>query len=68
LFAHEAFKSLAMVQDVVRPATDDEPEIAMRTTRCPIRIDGELYLSSRPAPRIGEHNRGVIEEFGLESK
>ena len=65
LFAHEGFKSLAMVQDVVRPAADGQPEIAMRTTRCPIRIDGELYLSSKPAPRIGEHNREIVEEFGL---
>ena len=65
LFAHEAFKSLEMVQDVVRPAADGQAEIAMRTTRCPIRIDGELYLSSKPAPRIGEHNRQLIEEFGL---
>jgi CoA:oxalate CoA-transferase len=69
LFAQGAFQALQMVQDVVRPAVSaGEAEISMRTTRCPIRIDGELFLSSKPAPRIGEHTRAVDEEFGLERR
>ncbi len=68
LFAHEAFQALNMVQPVVRSATQDAPEIAMRTTRCPIRIDGELFLSPTPAPRIGEHNLTLEQEFNLPSK
>jgi crotonobetainyl-CoA:carnitine CoA-transferase CaiB-like acyl-CoA transferase len=39
---------------------------AMRTTRCPIRIDGELLISSTPAPRIGEHNNTIAQEFDLD--
>lgn len=63
LFAHETFRSLAIVQDIApRPGT---PASAMRTTRCPIRIDGEILTSSAPAPRIGEHNRAVEIEFSL---
>jgi len=66
LFAHDGFRALDMVQTVVRP-TRAGVDIMMRTTRCPIRIDGELLTSSKPAPRIGEHNAELIEEFGLSS-
>jgi CoA:oxalate CoA-transferase len=62
LFAHEAFRSLDMIQTVVREP-DSRPGTTMRTTRCPIRIDGELLTSSFPAPRIGEHNQLITEEF-----
>jgi CoA:oxalate CoA-transferase len=62
LFAHEAFRSLDMIQTVVRES-GSQPGTTMRTTRCPIRIDGELLTSSLPAPRIGEHNRLIAEEF-----
>lgn len=65
LFAHEGFKVLDMVQTVTRAATEMEPAVEMRTTRCPIRIDGELLTSSVPAPRVGEHTQALREEFGL---
>jgi crotonobetainyl-CoA:carnitine CoA-transferase CaiB-like acyl-CoA transferase len=61
LFAHEAFKTLEMVQTI-----DSRPSAVMRTTRCPIRIDGELLTSPLAAPRIGEHNQAIAEEFNLE--
>jgi CoA:oxalate CoA-transferase len=60
LFAHEGFQSLQMVQTV-----DSRPDVSMRTTRCPIRIDGELFTSRLAAPRIGEHNEVLADEFGL---
>jgi CoA:oxalate CoA-transferase len=60
LFAHDAFRSLEMIQTV-----DSRPSAVMRTTRCPIRIDGELLTSSLAAPRIGEHNQILAEEFDL---
>lgn len=63
LFAHDAFRSLDMVQTVTR-LTDPAP-IEMRTTRCPIRIDGEMLTSANPAPRIGEHTDALRAEFGL---
>ena len=65
LFAQAAFQRLEMIQSIDgRPgsATDS----AMRTTRCPIRIDGERLISSRPAPRVGEHNRAITKEFDLD--
>jgi len=64
LFAHEAFQALEMIQ-TVDPRLGSPSNSAMRTTRCPIRIDGELLTSSIAAPRIGEHNRIIAEEFHL---
>lgn len=66
LFQNGAFKALNMVQTVTRPASGEDPAIVMRTTRCPIRIDGELLTSTTPAPRIGEHTRNIQREFMLE--
>ncbi|MDP9050090.1 MAG: CoA transferase [Acidobacteriota bacterium] len=60
LFAHDAFHALNMVQTI-----DSRPNAVLRTTRCPIRIDGELLTSPLAAPRIGEHNDVLAEEFDL---
>ena len=46
LWRTEAFSQLDFVQEVTR---DDGP--TLRTTRCPITIDGERFKSSRGAPR-----------------
>jgi CoA:oxalate CoA-transferase len=58
LFEHDAFKALEMVQGV-GAGTERE----MRTTRCPIRIDGALLTNGRAAPRIGEHNETITAEI-----
>ncbi|GGA55698.1 CoA transferase [Edaphobacter acidisoli] len=60
LFAHDAFKALDMVQTV-----GNRPEATLRTTRCPVRIDGEVLTSATGAPRVGEHNAEIDREFGL---
>jgi crotonobetainyl-CoA:carnitine CoA-transferase CaiB-like acyl-CoA transferase len=60
LVNHDAFKAIDMVQDVMCR----EGSI-LRTTRCPIRIDGEIYKSSSGAPRVGQHTDDIIEEFDL---
>ncbi|MCS7458595.1 CoA transferase [Paenibacillus doosanensis] len=52
----EAFLRLGMTQTVYRGSG-----AAMRTTRCPIRIDGAVYTSSQGSPRIGEHNESINE-------
>jgi len=67
LFAHEGFRALEMVQTVVR-SKPNTVDITMRTTRCPIRIDGERLTSAVPAPRIGEHNEALVAEFKLEQQ
>jgi len=60
LVEHEAFKTLDMLQEV----TCRDGSI-LRTTRCPIRIDGEIYKNGNGAPRVGQHTDDISEEFGL---
>jgi CoA:oxalate CoA-transferase len=60
LLQHEGFKVLDMLQEVGRPGRP-----AIRTTRCPIRIDGERIKSGAGAPLIGEHNETIETDFNL---
>ena len=67
LFQHPGFTALDMVQTITRPGGSEPPPVVMRTTRCPIRIDGELLTSPQPAPRIGEHTERILQEFSLDT-
>ncbi|HVW22682.1 MAG TPA: CaiB/BaiF CoA-transferase family protein [Opitutaceae bacterium] len=60
LWASDAFRALDFVQEVAR---EDGP--TLRTTRCPIRIDGQRLKSPLGAPRVGQHTSRIKEEFGL---
>ena len=62
LFADQGFQVLDMVQDVLR-----RPGVLLKTTRCPIRIDGEIFKSPRGAPTLGEHTADIIRDFSLDS-
>ena len=57
---HDGFKALDMVQTVRR---DNGAEL--RTTRCPIQIDGQVLISPKGSPRIGEHNEAISREYFL---
>ena len=57
---HEGFKILDMVQRIQR---DDGLDI--ETLRCPIKIDGEIFKSSKAAPKIGNDNNSILKEFGI---
>jgi crotonobetainyl-CoA:carnitine CoA-transferase CaiB-like acyl-CoA transferase len=39
--------------------------ISVTTTRCPVRVDGEILLSDIGAPRLGEHNEVIEQQFGI---
>ncbi|MGD1029852.1 MAG: CaiB/BaiF CoA-transferase family protein [Opitutaceae bacterium] len=60
LWQTEGFKALDFVQEVTR---DQGP--TLRTTRCPITIDGERLTSARGAPRVGQHTAAIQAEFNL---
>lgn len=60
LMEHEGFKVLDMVLDVQRPNG-----ASLRTTRCPIRIDGKPLKSDVASPVLGQNNASIEEEFGL---
>jgi crotonobetainyl-CoA:carnitine CoA-transferase CaiB-like acyl-CoA transferase len=41
--------------------------LSIRTTRCPIRVDGKIAVSEKGAPLLGEHNALIDAQFGLVS-
>ncbi|WP_231463798.1 CaiB/BaiF CoA-transferase family protein [Pedobacter sp. Leaf132] len=58
LMAHDGFKVLNMIQEV-----EMVDGYKYQTTRCPIRIDGELLFSSKGSPKLGQDNEKIIQEF-----
>jgi CoA:oxalate CoA-transferase len=42
--------------------------LSVKTTRCPIRVDGKMLLSDLGAPMLGEHNEEIDEWMGLTQK
>ncbi|MBL7741836.1 MAG: CoA transferase [Chitinophagaceae bacterium] len=39
--------------------------LSVRTTRCPLRVDDQLLVSSKGAPVLGEDNEEIDKQFGL---
>jgi CoA:oxalate CoA-transferase len=60
LFAQEGFQVLDFVQQV-----EMLDGYTYKTTRCPIRIDGELFTSGKGSPKLGQDNERIITEFNL---
>ena len=58
LMEQESFTVLDFVQEVRR-----RDGVNLRTTRCPIRIDGEIYKSSKGAPRLGQDTDAIRAEL-----
>jgi len=57
LVTHEAWRALGMDQIVRRDGVE------VHTTRCPIRIDNQILLSPKAAPRVGEENKRIQSEL-----
>jgi CoA:oxalate CoA-transferase len=68
LVQHDGFAAIKMTQQITRAGTDtlDGGQLERATTRSPIRIDGQVLTSTRPAPRLGQHNAAVRAEFFAE--
>ena len=58
LFNQDGFKALDMIQDVIMG-----DGYKYKTTRCPIKIDGEYFTSSLGSPILGEHTGRIASEF-----
>src|SRR5215831_3946470 len=41
--------------------------LSVKTTRCPIRVDGKILVSTKGAPLLGEHNKEIAKQFGLQA-
>jgi len=58
LRAHEGYRLLGMEQTVRKG-----DGFTYRTTRCPIRINGERMYATPGSPDIGEHNERITREL-----
>jgi crotonobetainyl-CoA:carnitine CoA-transferase CaiB-like acyl-CoA transferase len=56
----EGFREIDMLQVVSRPNGRQ-----LKTTRCPIRIDGRILKSAASSPRLGSGNAAIEREFDL---
>jgi CoA:oxalate CoA-transferase len=59
LMQQEGYRVLEMEQEA---ATESG---WLKTTRCPIRVDGKIITSVKGAPVLGGHTTFITEEFGL---
>jgi crotonobetainyl-CoA:carnitine CoA-transferase CaiB-like acyl-CoA transferase len=60
LLNHPGCKVLQMDQELQLPKSEK-----LRTTRCPIRIDGEKLYAAKPGPLLGQHNQLINYQFNL---
>ena len=63
LVNHEGFRAISMDQEFTRESASGET-VALKTTRAPVRFDGEPLRSARGAPRVGQHTEAVDKELG----
>lgn len=59
LVRHEGFAALELTQQIENPQHG-----RMRTTRCPLRVDGEVLTSPRGAPALGADNEEILRRLG----
>lgn len=57
---HAGYQVLQMDQEVQLSNKEK-----LRTTRCPIRIDGKRIFSAKAGPLLGQHNKTIDAEFNL---
>ncbi|MDC1053898.1 CoA transferase [Alphaproteobacteria bacterium] len=60
MLKHEGFKTLDMTQRI--KSLDG---LDIKTLRCPIRVDGEIFKSDLAAPKVGQDNKKIIKEMEL---
>jgi len=59
LMEQEGYKVLEMEQKITVGSH------SLKTTRCPIKVDGQLLTSAIGAPALGEHTQSIKKEFNL---
>ncbi len=60
MLEHEGFKKLDMTQRI--KSLDG---LDIKTLRCPIRVNGEIFKSDLAAPKVGQDNEKIIKEMDL---
>jgi len=62
LLEQEGFSALELTQEI-----HDSGHGAMLTTRCPVRVDGEVLTCDRGAPTLGQDTEEIVRAFGLDA-
>jgi CoA:oxalate CoA-transferase len=62
LIEQEGFAALGLTQEI-----RDSGYGKMVTTRCPIRIDGQVLTSTRGAPTLGRDTEEIVRAFNLDA-
>ncbi len=62
MLAHEGFAALELTQEI-----HDGGLGTLRTTRCPVRVDGEILNDPRGAPTLGRDTADILRRFELDS-
>jgi len=60
LLASEGFRELRMLQTL-----SNSSGLEILTTRCPFRIDHEIFANAKLAPKVGEQTAAISKEFNL---
>lgn len=60
LVKQEGYRSLEM-EVTVKTSNG----LSVTTTRCPIKVDGEVLAAGKGAPLLGEHNEEIERRFGI---
>ena len=60
LVEHAGFQALDLTQEIATGAGD-----AMMTTRCPIRVDGQILTSPHAGPALGADTAAIVDSFAL---
>lgn len=63
LVGHEGFAALELLQEIENPEHG-----LMRTTRCPLRVDGEVLTSPRGAPALGADNEEILRSLDADRR
>ena len=67
LLEQEGFAALGVTQDIDGSGHPANGHGTLTTTRCPIRIDGEVLLSPRGAPTLGRDTEEIVRAFELDA-
>ena len=62
LVAHDGFQAIGMEQEFTRQ-TADGGALTLKTTRAPVRFDGQTLATPGGAPRVGEHTDSIDREL-----
>jgi crotonobetainyl-CoA:carnitine CoA-transferase CaiB-like acyl-CoA transferase len=64
VFNYKELDNQSFVRDLkLKQTISNKNGLEMVTTRNPVRFDGEILLSSKAAPEVGEHNKLIQAQF-----